>query len=55
VELQSTGVCTQLVLAGADLITAKELLGDADIKTPMRYAHPTSGSKRRAVEMHQFS
>ena len=38
-----------MVAAGIDLVTVKEILGHADIKTTMRYAHPTPENKRRAV------
>ena len=34
---------------GADLVTAKELLGHADIKTTMRYAHTNREAKASAV------
>ncbi|HTX35082.1 MAG TPA: site-specific integrase [Bryobacteraceae bacterium] len=34
---------------GADLVTVKELLGHADIKTTMRYAHTNLETKRSAV------
>ena len=42
---------TELVLGGVDLVTVKELLGHADIKVPMRYAHPTPESKQKAVDL----
>ena len=42
---------TNLVLAGVDLVTVKELMGHADIAMTMRYAHPTPESKRKAVEL----
>ena len=38
-----------MIAAGIDLVTVKEILGHADIKTTMRYAHPTPENKRRAV------
>jgi hypothetical protein len=41
---------TNLVLGGVDLVTAKELLGHADITMTMRYAHPSPETKRKAVE-----
>jgi hypothetical protein len=41
----------ELVLAGVDLVTVKELMGHADIKVTMRYAHPTPESKRKAVDL----
>jgi site-specific recombinase XerD len=34
---------------GADLVTVKELLGHADIKTTMRYAHTNREPKTKAV------
>lgn len=40
---------TWMVAAGIDLVTVKEILGHTNIKTTMRYAHPTPGNKRRAV------
>ena len=42
---------TNLVLAGVDIVTVKELLSHADIKTTMRYSHPTPESKRNAVNL----
>ena len=42
---------TGLVLAGADLVTVKELMGHADLSMTIRYAHPTPESKRRVVDM----
>jgi integrase len=35
---------------GVDIVTVKELLGHADIKTTMRYAHSNDDAKRRAVQ-----
>jgi integrase len=35
---------------GVDIVTVKELLGHADIKTTMRYAHSDDDAKRRAVQ-----
>ena len=40
---------TWMVAAGIDLVTVKEILGHANIKTTMRYAHPTPENKRKAV------
>ena len=40
---------TWMVTEGIDLVTVKEILGHADIKTTMRYAHPTPENKRKAV------
>jgi site-specific recombinase XerD len=42
---------TELALGGVDLVTVKELMGHADIKVTMRYAHPTPESRRRAVDL----
>ena len=41
---------TDLVLAGVDLVTVKELLGHSDLSMVLRYSHPTPDSKRRAVD-----
>ncbi len=35
---------------GVDIVTVKELLGHADVKTTMRYAHSNDDAKRRAVQ-----
>jgi integrase len=40
---------SRLNRSGADLVTVKELLGHADIKTTMRYAHTNREAKRQAV------
>ena len=40
---------TYMVTGGVDLVTVAEILGHADIKMTMRYAHPTPENKRRAV------
>ena len=40
---------TWMVAAGIDLVTVKEILGHVNIKTTMRYAHPTPENKRKAV------
>jgi integrase len=40
---------TRLLADGVDIVTVKELLGHADIKTTMRYAHSNDDAKRRAV------
>lgn len=40
---------THLVASGVDLVTVKELLGHADIKMTMRYAHSAPESKVQAV------
>lgn len=41
---------TRVLEAGADIATAKELLGHADIATTARYLHPSEKGKRAAVE-----
>ena len=41
---------SRLTRDGVDIVTVKELLGHADIKTTMRYAHSNDDAKRRAVE-----
>lgn len=41
---------TWMVAAGIDLVTVKDILGHANIKTTMRYAHPTPENKRKAVD-----
>ena len=40
-----------MVLAGADLVTAREIAGHADIAMTTKYAHATGDSKRRAVNL----
>lgn len=40
---------SHLVMAGIDLTTIKELLGHADIKMTLRYAHLAPGHKKKAV------
>lgn len=42
---------SQLVMAGVDLTTLKELLGHKDIKMTLRYAHLAPSHKLRAVEL----
>ncbi len=42
---------SQLVMAGIDLTTLKELLGHKDIKMTLRYAHLAPSHKLRAVEL----
>ena len=42
---------SKLLMAGVDLKTARELLGHADIKMTLRYAHLAPEYKARAVEM----
>jgi len=40
---------TLMVTKGIDLVTVSKILGHADIKMTMRYAHPTPENKRNAV------
>ena len=42
---------TYMVTGGVDLVTVAEILGHADIKMTMRYAHPTPENKRNAVNV----
>ena len=42
---------SQLVMKGVDLNTVRELMGHADLKMTLRYAHLAPESKLRAVEM----
>jgi site-specific recombinase XerD len=41
---------SQLVMKGVDLNTVRELMGHADMKMTMRYAHLAPEAKMRAVE-----
>lgn len=41
---------SQLVMAGVDLNTVRELLGHADIKMTLVYAHLAPEHKRKAIE-----
>jgi len=45
---------SRLTRDGVDIVTVKELLGHADIKTTMRYAHSNDDAKRRAVQRLPF-
>ena len=38
-----------MVMAGVDIVTVKEILGHRDIRTPLRFCHPTPENKRNAV------
>jgi len=38
-------------MKGVDLATFKELLGDADIKMTLRYAHLASAHKKKTVDI----
>ncbi len=40
---------TRLIGQGTDIVTVKELMGHAEIKTTMRYAHTSREAKRNAV------
>jgi len=42
---------SQLIMAGVDLTTVKELLGHKDIKMTLRYAHLAPAHKRNAVNV----
>ncbi len=42
---------SQLVMAGVDLNTVRELLSHADLKMTLRYAHLAPAAKMKAVEM----
>jgi site-specific recombinase XerD len=42
---------SQLVMKGVDLNTVRELMGHADMKMTMRYAHLAPNLKLRAVEV----
>jgi integrase len=49
-QFRHTTFAARLVADGVDIVTVKELLGHADIKTTMRYAHSNDDAKRRAVQ-----
>jgi integrase len=40
---------TRLIAQGTDIVTVKELLGHAEIKTTLRYAHTSRDAKKKAV------
>lgn len=41
---------TNLVMAGSDLVTVKEILGHSDFSMTVRYSHPSDKRKMEAVE-----
>ena len=43
-------VATRLLENGADIVTVKEIMGHANIKTTLRYAHSNADRQRRAME-----
>jgi len=45
---------SHLVMSGADLLTAKELLGHQTINMTLRYAHLSPSHKRKAIENLRF-
>ena len=46
---------SNLVMAGVDIVTVKELMGHKDITMTMRYSHPTPEHKKQAVERLNFN
>ncbi len=42
---------TIMITGGVDLVTVSEILGHSDIRTTMRYAHPTPENKKRAFNV----
>jgi site-specific recombinase XerD len=42
---------SQLVMKGVDLNTVRELMGHADMKMTLRYAHLAPNVKMKAVEL----
>jgi len=42
---------SHMVMAGVDLVTAKELLGHKDIKMTLRYSHLSPAFKKRGVDL----
>jgi hypothetical protein len=49
------GASERLVASGVDLRTVQELMGHADIKTTMIYAHVVEGNKHAAIaRLHKY-
>jgi len=46
---------SNLVMAGVDIVTVKELLGHKDITMTMRYSHPTPEHKKQALNKLNFN
>jgi len=46
---------SNLVMAGVDIVTVKELMGHKDISMTMRYSHPTPEHKKQAINRLNFN